>query len=338
MAQSSQARHWSERLRQRVNSFTRMSADLKAGNICLEMKHDESVVMSPTQRKLSAEAMEDVRLRATLRAQKRILVIVLLLPAGYALTLGLPIEIRAALLAIWGVLFLLVTAKAAFPMLQLSGEKFSIQSEDAIRALAEEDNPENIGILIDAEAVAWAESRQAIQTALTRLLPAASVGLAGEHLELLYTHLNVFARLTAYTTTPMTWSAYPLGGAWERTKVISEEFPELREKYIDFLVAILAGLENFGTADSVRYVEALANGEPKTAQADRIQQAAWQCLDAIHERLEAERLGRTLLRSASEPIDALLRPATHTAANAPESLLRSNAPDDDDQNVTDSSG
>lgn len=256
------------------------------------------------------------------------IVVVAILPAGVYLTQGWPSVERAILFIGWAVVLLLTLAPSApaFPLLRTIRSGDTTTESDVLRALGEARDPRSIGQLIDAEAATTGDRQAAIQAALARLLPRAgeleNLRLSDEQLARLCTHLDAFSKLHSYTAYQSTFNAYPLGGTWERTKIITEEFPELRDEYIAFLLAILSGLEVAGDEESVRHVEALFGDEPRSQQVERIQTAAWNCFNAIHDRLEAKRLGRTLLRPTLGPADPLLRPAVDPGRAAPESLLR----------------
>jgi hypothetical protein len=250
----------------------------------------------------------------------------ILIGLGIMLIGGLPVMLRVYLLFGWTVLYVIVTGASPFPLLRSHATHVSETDADVIRALEQLDNPRAIGILIDGEAASGGGRQLAIQAALTRLLPRA--GELGqrpwndEQVERLYTHLDAFGKLTYYTTTPVSFSAYPLGGAWEPTKVITDEFPELREEYVAFLLAIVQALAVAGDSESARRLETVVAGKPRSSQIKQVQTAAWEAIDAIHARLEAEREGRTLLRPTDEPPGPLLRPARNPGEAAPESLLR----------------
>jgi hypothetical protein len=260
-----------------------------------------------------------------------ILVLGLSLPLTLWLTAAWPPAIRFLVIMVWVLLFLVVPGASPFPLLRRSKETRPCAEQETIHALAAADDPRAIGLLIDAEADSAGERQLAIHAALTRLLPRATeltlARLTDLQYERLYTHLDALAKLARYTTKPTTFAAYPLGGTWERTTIVNEAFPELRDEYEAFLMAALRGLETLGTEDTQRHLEAIvANGSPSDQYA-RIQQAAWETLNTIHERLEAQQAGRTLLRPTAEPTDSLVRPARNLDDTAPESLLR---PTDED--------
>jgi hypothetical protein len=252
-------------------------------------------------------------------------ILLVLLPLALWLTVDWHPVLRFFLVLVWTLLFLIVPGASPFPLLRRGGASAASVEQEALHALEEIDNPRAIGMLIDAEGESTGERQKAILAALTRLLPRArEIGgsLTDSQIERLYTHLDALAKLARYTERPTSFSPYPLGGTWERPRVINQEFPELRDEYEAFLLALLAGLEALGTADTIRHIEPIVSNKAPSEQYARIEQAAWQTLDAIHARMEAEREGRTLLRPASEPTNSLVRPAGGPAEAAPESLLR----------------
>lgn len=253
------------------------------------------------------------------------LLLVLLLPSLILLTQGWPSVLRLLLVAGWALVVLVVPGACRFPLLRGADAANSTADAAVLTMLADLRDPRAIGTLIDAEGESTGERQKAILAALTRLLPRArEIGgsLTDSQIERLYTHLDALAKLARYTGQPAGFSPYPLDGTWERPKVITQEFPELREEYEAFLLALLTGLETLGTADTIKHVEAVVSSMAPSAQFWRIQQAARQTLDAIHARLEAEHEGRMFLRPAAEPTDSLVRPARGPGETAPESLLR----------------
>jgi hypothetical protein len=277
---------------------------------------------------LHASTTSEMDRRQRTSASRMILstAVAILIGLGIMLIGGLPVMLRVYLLFGWTMLYVIVTGASPFPLLRSHAAHANDSDADVIHALAQINDPRAIGVLIDAEAAAGGERQLAIQAALTRLLPRAGelgrMPWNDEQAERLYTHLDAFGKLTYYTSTPVSFSAYPLSGAWEPTKVITEAFPELREEYIDFLIAVVRALAAAGNEEAVRHLETVVAGKPRSDQIAAVQAAAWEALNTIHSRLEAEREGRTLLRPTHQPADPLLRPARNPGEAAPESLLR----------------
>jgi hypothetical protein len=91
------------------------------------------------------------------------------------------------------------------------------------------------------------------------------------------------------------------------------------------LVAILRALEQVGSGEALPHVERLAGGKGQAKRNLEIREAAKACLPFLQERVELERLSRTLLRPAESPeapAAILLRPAQGVPDADPNILLR----------------
>jgi hypothetical protein len=189
------------------------------------------------------------------------------------------------------------------------------------------ENGETLGQLIDVESEATGDEKREIQGRLTTALNAVQIHdgneLSVSQMEKLYVHIDRYARLNACSSIAPQWNAYPLGGTWERPKVLAELVPQLTEEYIDFLLSVLTALGRIGDEDSIKHVNAILAGEAKSEQVERVQHAAEECLAEMEQNIEARRLASTLIRPSTEPVDPLLRPAQTTINAQPEVLLRS---------------
>jgi hypothetical protein len=258
--------------------------------------------------------------------------IAMLLPLGYIATRDWPNSLRVLLLIGWALLFLFVPGRKAFPLLSGEHNADSALDERLIHALDTVADPAAIGILIEAEAASAGERRAAIQAALTRLLPrAAEIDFSyrfATEIDRLYTHIDAIGKLASYSGNKASFTPYPLGGTWERAKIVSEDFPELTDQYEEFLLAILACLAAAGDAEAISHLEALAASKAPTEQLERINKAARVSLDALHSRLEAQARTGVLMRPSDMPVDRLPRPSRSPAHTAPESLLRPDPADE----------
>jgi hypothetical protein len=106
---------------------------------------------------------------------------------------------------------------------------------------------------------------------------------------------------------------------------------ELASSYdSNFVLAILKALKQVGDSYSIHPVEKAALGYCPSANDGRVRGAGQDCLDAILERTNRERMLQSLLRASEQPdseADTLLRPAGPTLTEDSQLLLR---PGEDD--------
>lgn len=100
---------------------------------------------------------------------------------------------------------------------------------------------------------------------------------------------------------------------------------------VDYIVVLLAALQQIGDHTALPHVEHLA----RSARQQRVREAAQECLLFLEQRAMAK--GQTLLHPASSPdtySSALVRPASASEDAAPRQLLRASAFDQDVDNKT----
>jgi hypothetical protein len=89
----------------------------------------------------------------------------------------------------------------------------------------------------------------------------------------------------------------------------------------DFVVTILAALEQIGDKSAIPVVTQAARSAPSP----RVREAAEECLPFLLASAERQEAARTLLRAADSTAvspDVLLRPAERAQSESPEQLLR----------------
>ncbi len=98
--------------------------------------------------------------------------------------------------------------------------------------------------------------------------------------------------------------------------------------HAEFLESILQALGQIGAADSVAFVQHLADTAPVSPRQARVSDAARDCLDYLKVRAELNRSSQTLLRASSASAttpDTLVRPAEARAVTDPAQLLRADS-------------
>lgn len=101
------------------------------------------------------------------------------------------------------------------------------------------------------------------------------------------------------------------------------------QRSADFLVAVLAALEQVGDGRALPMVESLAAGRIVTAEPKRVQAAAQECLPYLQTRYEQQQASQTLLRASAlseTPSNTLLRPAQGVGATEAVEMLRPGTP------------
>lgn len=165
----------------------------------------------------------------------------------------------------------------------------------ALSALSRYDDPRIIGPLIDSLAYACGETRRAIVSALTYLLPRLREEDA--------------AQLTGQRMSQLCWR---LGRARP-------------ERDVDLMVSILDAVAVAGNRTSMIIVRRLAILSPLTPERARVMEAAERCLARLEARFGPMRPAGSLLRAAQrpeQPNQGLLKPAQAGPEQPPEQLLR----------------
>jgi hypothetical protein len=172
----------------------------------------------------------------------------------------------------------------------------SRRQKEAAQRLARHDDPHTVAWLVSFLTWSDREVRAASIQALTRLLP----------------------RLRAT-------DAHLLEGEW-RQRLYETLNGDYARREPDFVIAVLKALEQIGDAAALPYVHHLAQGSPRSASRQRVQEAARDCLPFLQTRIEQQHSRQTLLRAASPNAapETLLRPAAATSAADPDELLRPN--------------
>jgi hypothetical protein len=97
------------------------------------------------------------------------------------------------------------------------------------------------------------------------------------------------------------------------------------EKETELLVAMLGAVGKIGDASAIGILEDLATRQAQTPKERRVADAAAVAVTSLQDRIERERTGETLLRSAGSPAgpsEILVRPATGSEQTEPAVLLR----------------
>lgn len=190
---------------------------------------------------------------------------------------------------LWGVLYFSLFAWYLF--------RAPLRKEDkeVVRKLAACEDKHAIAGLI--QAMQWHDRRlrRELRAALTRLLPTLQVSDA--HLLSRSDRVALYALLT----------------------------PQNARQQTDFVVAILAAIQQVGDSTAIPALERLLRVPASTAAETRVQERVRECLPFLEVRENYRRASRTLLRASSpaDPLpDTLLRPAAQEAAVKPEELLR----------------
>jgi hypothetical protein len=178
------------------------------------------------------------------------------------------------------------------------------------RLLAELDDVRLIGPLTDTLKVEDRRVQARAGDALTRLLPL----LKASDRDL----LNVGQRAILCRVL-----AKPLNDLFRSDLVML--LTRQTHRMAELQAAILKAFEQVGDGKALPIVERLATGEAKTADQQRVQAAASECLPYLQTRAAQERAHQTLLRPsgiAETATDTLLRPAGASEAADAEQLLR----------------
>jgi hypothetical protein len=104
--------------------------------------------------------------------------------------------------------------------------------------------------------------------------------------------------------------------------------PAAHEQQIAFCIAILKAFGQVGDRTALPTVERLAQREAKTAEQQRVQEAARACLPLLKLRIEQQHSNQTLLRASSPAdtdVETLLRPAKDSQETPSNQLLRPGA-------------
>ncbi len=110
-----------------------------------------------------------------------------------------------------------------------------------------------------------------------------------------------------------------------RAQLSSQPGRKTREKMAPFIVSILKALEQVGDESFLGVVQEISSGRG-FGVAPEVREAAEDCLPALMQRIENERLSHGLLRASCANLvgdpNALLRPAESSDLTQPEELLR----------------